>query len=161
MGLRLQPEAVSALARLDPELRAAAEAIGRSVATQLGRLKPGTTAAPQGAVLTSVAMAPEGEPDLVSLAAIAAAHHAYVRGRGDAEAVSTGALALARLLVWGQRAAMLGPAPRITWIGPEPRRPEGTDGVALTAECVIEIPGGTRRRARAVALLAHPDEPAA
>ncbi len=158
MGLRLSPEAVSALARLEPEVRAGAEAIGFAVAAQLGRLRPGLTATEAGTepLLSSLAMAPEGEPDPVSLAAIVAAHNGYVRGRGDAGAVSAGALALARLLVWGQRAAMLGPAPRITWIGPEPRRPEGAEGMTFTAEAVVESEGGGRRRARAVAIVERP-----
>ena len=158
MGLRLSPEAVSALARLEPEVRAGAEAIGFAVAAQLGRLRPGLTATGDGGdpLLASLAMAPEGEPDAVSLAAIMAAHNGYVRARGDTSAVSAGALALARLLVWGQRAAMLGPAPRVTWIGPEPRRPEGTEGLALIAECVVEGGDGKRRRARAVALVERP-----
>jgi len=157
MGLRLTPEAASRLEALEPELRGAAEAIGLSLATQLDRLRPGLTPREPGedAVLTSLTLEPEGEADDLSLAACVAAHRAYLRGRGEPEGVSAGALALARLLVWGQRAAMLGPAPRIAWIGPEARRPEGTAGLAVTAECAIEI-GGARRRARAVAVVTVP-----
>lgn len=156
MGLRPDDRSRAGLDALERELRAAAEAVGLSLLPQLTSLKPGMsrlegTPAPE-AVLTSLDLPPEGEPDPVTLAAVLAAHRAYVRSRGDAEGVSTGALALARLLVWAQRAAMLGRRPTVAWIGPEARRPEGIEGMSLTATCVIEV-GGSRRTARAVAVL--------
>jgi hypothetical protein len=156
MGLRLSPEDASALEGLEPELRAAAEAIGLSLGTQLGRLRPGLSKGAAGAapdvLLVSLTLGPEDRPDAVSLAAVAAAHRAYLRARGAPDGASLGALALARLLVWAQRAAMLGTTPRIAWIGPEPRRPEGVPGTAVTAACTAEV-DGARRAARAVAIV--------
>lgn len=156
MSLRLDDGSQAALDALDAELRAAAEALGLALLPQLTRLKPGMSRPQDGsgmdAVLESLALAPEGEPDALSLAAVLAAHRAYARSRGDADGVSSGALAIARLLVWNQRAAMLGTAPRVAWIGPEARRPENVEGVALTATCVLRT-GETRRTARAVAVV--------
>jgi hypothetical protein len=141
---------------LDPELRAGAEAIGMSLAPQLGRLRPGLSkgaaeAAPD-VLLVSLTLGPEEGPDPLSMAAVQAAHRAYVRGRGAPDGASLGALALARLLVWAQRAAILGRPPRIAWIGPEARRPEGVAGTAITAACTAEV-DGARRSARAVAVV--------
>ena len=67
--------------------------------------------------------------------------------------MSAGALALGRLLVWAQRAAMLGPPPKLVWVGPAARRPEDAEGrIALSARSAVEIAGATRR-AEAVALI--------
>ena len=128
---------------------------------ELTRLAPALTRAPDAAAagahatLTTLDLDHEGAPDPLSLAACLAAHRAYVLARGDAEAVSVGALALARLMVWAQRAAMLGPAPHIEWIGPAPRRPEVGDRLELAARCALDL-GGATRRAEAVALLTAP-----
>lgn len=128
---------------------------------QLVRLAPGLTRAGESgadpsALLVSLDLDHEGAPDALSLAACVAAHRAYVTARGRPEGVSAGALAIARLLVWAQRAALLGPAPRIGWIGPAARRPEGdTESLALGARCALEVDGATRR-AEALALIARP-----
>ncbi|HWH15089.1 MAG TPA: hypothetical protein VNT51_10110 [Miltoncostaeaceae bacterium] len=106
-------------------------------------------------LLASLALPPEGEPDPVSLAAVLAAHRGYVRGRGTPDGVSLGALAIARLLAWAQRATMLGRAPQVAWVGPEARRPADVPGVALIATATVEA-GGARRSARAVALVRPP-----
>jgi hypothetical protein len=141
----------------------AAEAIGVALRDQLTRLAPGLTRPPEGAAgeaqatLLDLDLDHEGAPDGVSLVACLAAHRAYVAARKRPEGVSAGALALARLLVWGQRAAMLGPAPRIAWLGPAPRAPEPTAGqVRLAARCALSV-GNATRRAEAVALIARPD----
>lgn len=155
MALRLTEQSAQGLDALEPELRAAAEAIGMSLLPRLRDLKPGMTRLdpdPGDVTLLSLAVPPEGEPDALSLAAVLAAHRAYARSRGDAEGLSVGALAIARLLVWAQRAAMLGRAPAVAWIGPEARRPEGLEGTALTATCTVAA-GEGRRTARAVAVL--------
>lgn len=166
MGLRLTDAHSELLGTLEPELRAAAEALGAALQPQLASLAPGLTRPREGdpddgdAVMAALDLDHEGAPDALSLAACVAAHRAYVTGRGQASGVSAGALALARLLVWAQRAAMLGPAPRIEWIGPAPRRPEGSqERLSLSARCALEL-GGATRRAEAVALIAPPDPPA-
>jgi hypothetical protein len=170
VGLRLTDAHSGLVATLEPELRAAAEALGTALQPQLASLAPGLTRPREGepddaeAVLASLDLDHEGEPDALSLAACVAAHGAYVTGRGRAAGVSAGALALARLLVWAQRAAMLGPPPRIGWIGPAPRTPEAEGRVALAARAAVRI-GDATRRAEAVALLEAPaaegGEPAA
>lgn len=164
MGLRLTDAHSERIGALEPGLRSAAEALGAALRPQLARLAPGLTRPREGeaggdALLAVLDLDREGEPDALSLAACVAAHRAYVAGRGQPEGVSAGALALARLLVWAQRAAMLGPAPTIAWIGPAPRRPEGfPDAIALGARCALEL-GGTTRRAEALALIARPQPP--
>ncbi len=165
MGLRLTDAHSERIGALEPELRSAAEALGVALGPQLTRLAPGLTRPREGddpgadALLTALDLDHEGEPDALSLAACVAAHRAYVAGRNQAAAASAGALALARLLVWAQRAAMLGPAPRIEWIGPAPKRPEGMDDrIALAARCTLEL-GGAARRAEAVCLIARPEGP--
>jgi hypothetical protein len=155
-----QAERVEAL---EPELRIAAEAIGLALRDQLTRLAPGLTRPPEGqgdaateAVLVDLDLDHDGAPDAVSLVAIVAAHRSYVSARGRPDAVSAGALALGRILVWAQRAALLGPAPRVVWVGPAARRPDDSEGrIALSARCAIEI-AGTTRRAEAVALIEPP-----
>jgi hypothetical protein len=150
---------------LEPELRIAAEALGLGLRDQLTRLAPGLTRPAEGAdgddaVLVDLDLEHEGPPDALSLVAVMAAHRSYVAARGRPEGVSAGALALARLLVWAQRAALLGPAPRLVWVGPAARRPEGEEGrVVLTARSAVEMAGATRR-AEAVALIEAPTEAA-
>ncbi len=161
MGLRLADDQSELLRAVEPELRAAAEALGVSLRDQLIGLAPGLTRLGEGdtdpaATLISLDLDREGPPDTLSLAACVAAHRAYVAARGRPEGVSAGALSLARLLVWAQRAALLGPAPRIGWIGPAPRRPEDPgDRIALAARCALDV-DGTTRRAEAVALIDRP-----
>lgn len=163
MGLRLDDAHSALVNAVEPELRVAAEAIGMGLRGELGRLAPGLTRPPESdqddahATLVSLELDHEGEPDGLSMIACLAAHRAYVISRGAPEGVSAGALALARLLVWSQRAALLGPAPSITWIGPASRRPEDTGGnLALSARCALDLRGATRR-AEAVALIAPPE----
>lgn len=157
MALELAPELQRGLAALEPDLRSGAAAIGLAVQAELVRRKPALTrreegASPPVAVLTALDLDREGAPEAVSLAACIAAHSGYVASRGDREAVSLGGLALARLLVWSTRAAMLGPAPKLVWIGPPARRPELQTGqVALGATAVATI-DGTERRAGAVGI---------
>jgi hypothetical protein len=158
--LRL-PEAQAQLVdALDPDLRVAAEAIGVALRDQLTRLAPGLTRPPEGAepdaVLVDLDLDHDGAPDALSLAAVLAAHRSYVAARGQPEGVSAGALALGRLLVWAQRAAMLGPAPRVVWVGPATRRPEDVEGrLTLSARSAVTM-AGTTRRAEAVALIEAP-----
>jgi hypothetical protein len=162
LGLRLDDAHSELIGAVEPELRVAAEAIGMGLRAELGRLAPGLTRPPEtggasDATLLSLDLDHEGPPDGLSLIACVAAHRAYVISRGAPEGLSAGALALARLLVWSQRAALLGPAPRITWIGPAPRRPEDTgDNLLLAARCSLDLRGATRK-AEAVALIAPPD----
>lgn len=161
MGLRLAEDHSELLRTVEPELRVAAEALGMGLRAELTRLAPALTRPPEDApagaeaTLTALDLDHEGPPDALSLIACVAAHRSYVAARGDAEGVSAGALALARLLVWAQRAAMLGPAPHIEWIGPAPRRPEVGDRLSLSARCGLEMRGVTRR-AEAVALITAP-----
>lgn len=161
MTLRLHDDHAAQIAGLDTELRVAAEAIGTALAPQLARLAPSLSAAQAGSapepegVLTSLELDHEGAPDALSLAACVAAHRAYVSGRGRPAAVSSGALAIARLLVWGQRAALLGPAPKITWIGPAPRVPDAGPGQAVLRARSAVVVDGTTRRAEAAALISQ------
>jgi len=57
--------------------------------------------------------------------------------------------------VWAQRAALLGPPPRIAWLGPAPRKPETEGKVELAARAAVRI-GDATRRAEAVALIEPP-----
>lgn len=162
MALRLAEAQAELVAALEPDLRVAAEALGFGLRDQLTRLAPGLTRAGDDgqddpdAVLVVLDLDHDGPPDALSLAAVMAAHRAYVSARGRPGAVSTGALALGRLLVWAQRAALLGPPPRMVWVGPAARRPEDGEGhVALSARSAVEI-SGTTRRAEALALLEAP-----
>ncbi len=162
MALRLPDDQAERVRGLDPELRLAAEALGAGLREQLTRLAPGLTRPSEDgggdgdAVLVNLDLDHDGPPDPLSLAAVMAAHRAYVAARGRPEAVSAGALALARLLVWAQRAALLGPPPRIVWVGPAARRPGDQEGrLSLSARCAVEM-GGATRRAEAVALIEAP-----
>jgi len=163
MALRLPEAQAELVGALEPELRMAAEAIGLGLRDQLTRLAPGLTRPPDGqddaaaeAVLVDLDLDHDGAPDALSLVAVVAAHRSYVTARGRPDAVSAGALALGRILVWAQRAALLGPAPRLVWVGPAARRPDDEEGrLALSARCALEI-AGTTRRAEAVALIEAP-----
>jgi len=158
VALRLAPEHEEALAGLERELRMAAEAIGASLVAQLSQLRPGLARRDDGhpdALLGELELDREGPPDALSLAGCLAAHRGYVTARGEPGGVSVGALALARLLVWASRAALLGAPPRIAWIGPPARRPDPAPGqFELGARCVAEV-DGVRREARAVALVSR------
>jgi hypothetical protein len=158
VALRLAPQQEQALSSLDRELRMAAEAIGAGLGAQLSHLRPGLSRRDEGepdGLLAELELDREGEPDALSLASCLAAHRAYVSARGEPGGVSVGALALARLLVWASRATLIGPAPRIAWIGPPARRPDPAPGqFELGARCVAEV-DGVRREARAVALVSR------
>lgn len=160
MALRLSEAQAELVGALEPDLRIAAEAIGFGLRDQLTRLAPGLTRPPEGAeadaVLVDLDLDHDGAPDALSLAAVMAAHRSYVAARGQPEGVSAGALALGRLLVWAQRAAMLGPPPKVVWVGPATRRPDDEEGrLALSARSAVTMAGATRR-AEAVALIEPP-----
>ena len=157
MPLRLSEELRSGVDDLSPDLRAAAEAIGLGLKGQLTSLKPALTRV-EGDVdeveLVELSLDHEGPPDPLSLSACLAAHRAYVGARGETEAISAGALAICRLLVWAQRAAFLGAVPKVVWIGPEPRCPDAGAGQhRLSARCALRT-GETVRRASAAVLVA-------
>jgi hypothetical protein len=158
--LRLSEAQAEQVGALEPDLRIAAEAIGVALRDQLTKLAPGLTRPPEGAeadaVLVDLHLDHDGAPDALSLAAVMAAHRSYVAARGQPDGVSAGALALGRLLVWAQRAAMLGPAPKVVWVGPAARRPDDQEGrLALSARSAVTMAGATRR-AEAVALIEAP-----
>ena len=160
MALRLSEAQAELVGALEPDLRIAAEAIGFGLRDQLTRLAPGLTRPPEGAdadaVLVDLDLDHDGVADALSLAAVMAAHRSYVAARGQPEGVSAGALALGRLLVWAQRAAMLGPPPKVVWVGPATRRPDDEEGrLALSARSAVTMAGATRR-AEAVALIEPP-----
>jgi hypothetical protein len=160
MSLQLAPALREVLDETDPDLRAAAQAIGFAVAGQLEPLRPALTRgsgdSPPEVEIVAIDLTPEGPPDGLALVACEAAHQAYVRSRGAPAATSLGALAIARLLVWGQRAAILGTAPNILWIGPAQRRPEALEGIEIHAAC-SGIVDGAKRTAKAVAVIQRPD----
>lgn len=160
MSLRLAPALQETLEAIDPELRGPAHAIGMGLGKQVGPLRPALTlgidpTVPPEVEVISLELAPEGEPDAISLAACQAAHQTYVTSRGAPASASLGALAIARLLVWAQRAALLGATPQITWIGPPQRRPPDAAGIEIRASCVALV-DGTRRTATAIALVRAP-----
>jgi len=157
MSLRFAPALQETLEDLDPDLGGAAHAIGVGLGAQLGRLRPALSqgtdpAAVPDVEIVSLDLASEGAPDPLSLAAIRAAHHAYVSARGAPDGASLGAFAIARLLVWAQRAAILGATPTVRWIGPIQRRPPETSGIEVHASCVGVV-DGTRRTAKALAVI--------
>ena len=157
MPLELTPETRSAIDELDGDLRRAAEQFGLAVLPGLSRLTPAVSGEDSRLTLTSLALDGEGEPDPLSLAACLSAHAAYVRSRKKPDGVSVGGLALARLLVWSQRAALLGPPPRVTWMGPATRTPEEYEGTLLHAECAVSVDDVTKRaRAAAVVVATGP-----
>ena len=159
MALRLPAEREREIHALDRDLRAGAGAIGIAVRSELVRMRPalarlssGGEGDPDGE-LVSLDLDREGEPDPLSLAAVLAAHRAYVAERGHPDGVSLGALAIGRLLVWSARAAMLGPAPRIVWMGPPSRAPEPADRQMVLTSTARAIVEGADRRAAAVAVV--------
>jgi hypothetical protein len=159
VGLHLAEEQRAAIDGLEAELRVAAEALGAGLRGQLVTLRPGLVTTdgggPAEGTLVALDLEREGAPDALSLAACLAAHDAYLAARGQADGLSLGALALGRLLVWAQRAALLGPAPKVAWLGPPSRRPEPQPGqFALEARCVARV-GDRDREARAVALVSR------
>jgi len=165
MSMRFIPALQEALDDLDGDLRAPAHAVGLSQAGQLSKLRPAVTPVGSGDLSPDVEIVAldldgEGAPDSVSLAACRAAHDSYVTARGAPDGTSLGALALARLLVWVQRAAVLGTPAEVVWIGPPHRRPEDADGFRITASCVAVI-DGTRRTAKAQAVVRPTARPGA
>ena len=103
VALRLTEAQAQMVGALEPDLRMAAEAIGVGLRDQLTRLAPGLTRPGEDgddaveALLVDLDLDHDGAADAVSLAAVMAAHRSYVAARGRPGAVSTGALALARL----------------------------------------------------------------
>jgi hypothetical protein len=160
MPLTLSPEYAALLEGVDSELRPGVEAIGVAVGARIAELAPSLARGGQDAggeptgVLSTLDLEYEDAPDALSLAACLAAHRGYVVTRGRPQGLSTGALAIARLLVWAQRAALLGTAPSIAWIGPAPRLPDPKEGqIVLRASAAVQLGSGTRR-AHAAALIA-------
>jgi hypothetical protein len=159
VSLRPSTAVQDELDELDPDLRAAAGAIGAAIGAELARIRPAMVrgASEEGyepeAVLLGLELEREGAADAVALSACLTANRVYVESRGHPEAVSLGALPLAHLLFWASRASVLGPSPRIDWIGPASRRPDPTaHQFNLEATCTAEIDGHPRE-ARAVALV--------
>ena len=157
MGIRL-PDGPDPAAGLDPDLANAARGIGFAVGARLRELAPALRpATDSGAepdlVIDEIRLEPDDPLDPLTIIACIQAHDAYVAGRGRPGAASPGALALARLLAWAARAEMLGRAPRIAWIGPPARRPDGLEGHAITATVALSD-GEARVRAAAVAVIA-------
>lgn len=140
-------------------MRAAASAIGSAIGAELARIRPALMRGsieeeyePE-AVLMGVHLEREGVTDAIALAAIITAHRVYVESRGHPEGISLGALPLAHLLFWASRASVLGPTPRIDWIGPLARRPDPSNHqFDIEASCSAEV-DGQMREARAVALV--------
>lgn len=159
MSLRPGAALEDRLGELDPELRAAAGAIGAAIGAELARIRPALVRGsaddgyePDG-VLLGLELEREGVADAVALSACLTAHRVYVEARGHPEAVSLGALPLAHLLFWASRASVLGPSPRIDWIGPSTRNPDpAPHQFRLEATCVAEV-DGRQREARAAALV--------
>lgn len=153
MTLRLPEDLRRQIEALEPELLAGAQAIGMGALPKLSELTPGLTADADHAELVALALDAEDGVDPLTAAAVLAAHQTYVRHRGSPDAVSLGALSLARLIVWVQRAAMLaGAPPQVVWIGPEARVPDGLVGTRITATATITT-AERRRSARAVAIV--------
>lgn len=154
MGI-VHAEGTDPTASLDPDLARAARGIGMAVAIRLRDLAPAIRPALPGGdeptfLIEAMDLDPPDPADPVTLVACLEAHDAYVAGRGRPGAASPGALALARVLVWAARAEVLGRAPRIAWIGPPSRRPDGAEGHAVTADVRLR---GEEGPARASALL--------
>ena len=157
MGIRLA-DGPDPTAGLDPELATAARGIGFAVGARLRELAPalrpvsGTGAEPD-LVIEHITLDPDDPLDPLTLVACLQAHDSYAVARGRTGAASPGALALARVLVWAARAEMIGRAPRIAWIGPPNRRPDGLAGHAVTATVAL-LDGDARVRAAALAIIA-------
>ena len=144
---------------LDPDLRAGAQVIGFSVAARLRDLAPALRPADDSGteatfVIDTLDLEPVDPADALTLVACLGAHDAYAVGRGRPGAVSAGALALARVLVWATRAEMLGGRPDVRWIGPPARMPDGLEGQVITANVVLTC-GDTRARASAAMVVAR------
>ena len=110
MPLTLSEDQARQVEQLDLELRLGAEAIGASLAPRIAELTPALAPADGGepeALLAELDLDHEGAPDALSLVACIAAHRGYVTGRRRPSGVSAGGLAIARLLVWAHRAALL------------------------------------------------------
>lgn len=159
MSLRLEKDLQDQLDKLDPDLHAAAGAIGSAIGAELARIRPALVrgSIDEGyepeAVVLGLQLDREGSADAIALAAVLTAHRVYVESRGHPEGISLGALPLAHLLFWASRASVIGPTPRIDWIGPEARRPNPANHqFDLEAACAAEV-DGQRREARAVALV--------
>lgn len=159
MSLRLADDLKDQLDALDPDLRAAASAIGSAIGAELTRIRPALVrgSVDEGyepeAVVLGMHLEREGVADAIALAACLTAHRVYVEARGHPEGISLGALPLAHLLFWASRASVLGPTPRIDWIGPLARKPDAaTHQFDLEAGCTAEV-DGERREARAAALV--------
>lgn len=157
MGIRVT-DGPDPAAGLDPELVNAARGIGFAVGARLRDLAPALRpASDSGAepdlVIEEIALDPDDPLDPLTLIACLQAHDSYAVARGRPGAASPGALALARVLAWAARAEMIGRAPRIAWIGPPARRPEGLVGHAVTARVSLRD-GDDLVRAVAVAVIA-------
>lgn len=156
MGIRLS-EGPDPAAALDPDLANAARGIGVALAARLRELapaiRPATDTGEPDLVIEEITLDPEDPLDPLTLLACMSAHDAYVAARGRAAGASPGALALARVLAWASRAEMLGRAPRIQWLGPPARCPDGIVGTAVTARVHLTGPDGSVRAA-AVAVVA-------
>ena len=145
-------------AGLDPDLVNAARGIGLAVGGRLRELAPALrpqseSGAEPDLVIDEISLDPDDPLDPLTLIACLQAHDAYAAARGRPGAASPGALALARVLAWAARAEMLGRAPRIAWIGPPARRPDGLAGHDVTARVSLRD-GDDRVRAAAVAVIA-------
>jgi len=157
MGLGVSDSDARAISELEPEMRVTAEALGAGMADRLVELAPsltkdGDNSRPKAEMIT-LALDREETPDPLSLLACLGAHRAYVSRRGDPEAVSLGALALARLLVWAARATLIGKGPDLIWLGPSARRPEpGIGQHVIAARARARFSSGMRE-AKAEALV--------
>ncbi len=153
----IMPQGADPGAALDADLQAGARAIGLAVAARLRELAPAIRPTDDGGVepdfhLVEMTLDPDDPADPITLVACLSAHDAYVRARGRHGAVSPGALALARVLVWATRAEMLGARPEIVWIGPPSRRPDDLDGHVVSVSVRLTS-GAVTARARAVAVI--------
>ena len=161
MTLRLDDALRRQIEALEPELLAAAQAMGLGALAKLAELRPGLTttdgSGPPSLEGLSLSAGDAVDPgDAVQAAAVLAAHQAYVRRRGTPDGLSLGALSLARIIVWMQRASMLaGAAPQVVWMGPEARIPDGLNGTRVVATARV-VHDGRRRTARAVAVIQPP-----
>jgi len=157
VGIRLT-DGPDPAAGLDPDLVNAARGIGFAVGARLRELAPALrpvneSGAEPDLVIEEIDLDPTDPLDPLTLIACLQAHDAYAMARGRPGAASPGALALARVLTWAARAEMLGRAPRIAWIGPPARRPQGLVGHAVTASVSLRD-GDHLVRAVAVAVIA-------
>ncbi len=153
----ITPDGAASGATLDSDLQSGARAIGVAVAPRLRDMTPAIRPAADGGVepeflLESMTLDPEDPADPVTMVACLSAHDAYVAARKRPGAVSPGALALARILVWATRAEMLGAHPQILWLGPPSRLPDDIHGYVVRASVRLTS-GATTARAEAVAVI--------